>query len=88
VTAITSTLVEPVPETKLEVKNLNFYYGDFLALKGINLAVPEKQITALIGPSGCGKSTFIRVFNRMYDLASSASGSESEWCSSVPTPSP
>jgi phosphate transport system ATP-binding protein len=69
---MTSTLVEPVPETKLEVKNLNFYYGDFLALKGINLAVPEKQITALIGPSGCGKSTFIRVFNRMYDLVPSA----------------
>jgi phosphate transport system ATP-binding protein len=43
-----------------------------MALKGINLTVPENQITAIIGPSGCGKSTFIRVFNRMYDLVPSA----------------
>jgi phosphate transport system ATP-binding protein len=57
-----------VEETKLEVKDLSFYYGDFKALDGINLVVPENRITALIGPSGCGKSTLIRVFNRMYDL--------------------
>src|SRR3984893_14305016 len=55
-------------ETKLEVRDLNFFYGDFKALSDINLAVPENRITALIGPSGCGKSTLIRVFNRMYDL--------------------
>ncbi|MDP9325179.1 MAG: phosphate ABC transporter ATP-binding protein PstB [Candidatus Dormibacteraeota bacterium] len=55
-------------ETKLEVKGLNFFYGDFKALNDINLVVPENRITALIGPSGCGKSTMIRVFNRMYDL--------------------
>jgi phosphate transport system ATP-binding protein len=49
-------------------KGLNFYYGDFHALKDVNLSVSEKRITALIGPSGCGKSTLLRVFNRMNDL--------------------
>ncbi len=49
-------------------KELNFYYGNFHALKGVNLNVSEKRITALIGPSGCGKSTLLRVFNRMNDL--------------------
>jgi phosphate transport system ATP-binding protein len=53
---------------KAEVKSLNFYYGDFNALKGINMPVYDKQVTALIGPSGCGKSTFLRSFNRMHDL--------------------
>ena len=53
---------------KAEAKNVNFYYGDFLALKDVNLAVPDKTVTALIGPSGCGKSTFLRLFNRMNDL--------------------
>ena len=53
---------------KSEVKNLNFYYGEYQALKNINLNVAEKRITALIGPSGCGKSTFLRCFNRMHDL--------------------
>jgi phosphate transport system ATP-binding protein len=47
--------------------DLNFYYGQFKALKGVNLEVQEKGITALIGPSGCGKSTFLRVLNRMND---------------------
>ncbi len=69
--AVTTTGIEAEPETKIEVRNLNFFYGDFLALKDVSLAVPEKQITAIIGPSGCGKSTFIRVFNRMYDLVPS-----------------
>jgi len=49
-------------------EKLFFYYGDFQALKDINLSVSEKRITALIGPSGCGKSTLLRVFNRMNDL--------------------
>ncbi len=53
---------------KSEAKNLNFYYGEYQALKNINLTVAEKRITALIGPSGCGKSTFLRCFNRMHDL--------------------
>jgi len=57
---------------KLRVTDLDFYYGRFRALKGINLAIPTNRVTALIGPSGCGKSTLIRVFNRMYDLVPGA----------------
>ena len=53
---------------KAEVKALNFYYGDFQALKNLHMPVHDKQVTALIGPSGCGKSTFLRCFNRMHDL--------------------
>ncbi|MDD6095858.1 MAG: phosphate ABC transporter ATP-binding protein PstB [Clostridia bacterium] len=53
---------------KIKIENLNLYYGDFQALKNINLAVPEKQITAFIGPSGCGKSTLLKTLNRMNDL--------------------
>ena len=54
--------------TKISVKNLDFYYGKFHALKNINLEIPEKKVTAFIGPSGCGKSTLLRVFNRMFEL--------------------
>jgi phosphate transport system ATP-binding protein len=53
---------------KLEVKNLNFYYNGFHALKNINLPIAERKVTALIGPSGCGKTTLLRCFNRMHDL--------------------
>ncbi|MDR2404011.1 MAG: phosphate ABC transporter ATP-binding protein PstB [Spirochaetaceae bacterium] len=53
---------------KLDVRDLNLFYGDFHALKNINFTLQNREITALIGPSGCGKSTFIRVFNRMNDL--------------------
>ncbi|MDP1651945.1 MAG: phosphate ABC transporter ATP-binding protein PstB [Rhodocyclaceae bacterium] len=53
---------------KAETRNFNFHYGDFQALKNINLPLHEKQVTALIGPSGCGKSTLLRSFNRMHDL--------------------
>ncbi|XZG69808.1 phosphate ABC transporter ATP-binding protein PstB [Chitinibacteraceae bacterium HSL-7] len=53
---------------KIAVKNLNFYYGNFHALKSINLDILEGKVTAFIGPSGCGKSTLLRTFNRMYDL--------------------
>jgi len=53
---------------KMEVKNLNFYYDDFQALKNINMPMEENKVTALIGPSGCGKSTFLRTLNRMNDL--------------------
>ncbi len=52
----------------LQVKNLDFYYGESKALKGINMVIPEKRVTAFIGPSGCGKSTLLRCFNRMNDL--------------------
>ena len=53
---------------KVEATGLNFYYGESHALKNINLALPDRQITALIGPSGCGKTTLLRCFNRMHDL--------------------
>lgn len=56
-----------------EIKNLDLYYGDFQALKKIEIKIPEKQVTALIGPSGCGKSTFLRTLNRMNDLIESCS---------------
>lgn len=52
----------------IEAKNINFYYGDFHALKNINMAMEANTVTAFIGPSGCGKSTFLRIFNRMNDL--------------------
>ena len=55
-------------KTKIAIRDLNFYYGKFHALKGINLDIPEKKVTAFIGPSGCGKSTLLRVLNRMYEL--------------------
>lgn len=52
----------------ISAKKLDFYYGETHALKGIDLNIPERRITALIGPSGCGKSTFLRTINRMNDL--------------------
>jgi phosphate transport system ATP-binding protein len=55
-------------EPKIAVRNLDFYYGQFHALKNINLDYPARQVTGMIGPSGCGKSTLLRVLNRMYDL--------------------
>ena len=63
--------IASIPDTlpvKLAARGLDFHYGDFKALKGIDLEIPEKQVTALIGPSGCGKSTLLRVFNRIYAL--------------------
>ena len=53
---------------KMATGDLDFYYGEFKALKGISLAFTENQVTALIGPSGCGKSTYLRCINRMNDL--------------------
>ena len=53
---------------KMAVRDLNFYYGKFHAIKNVNLDIPEKKVTAFIGPSGCGKSTLLRIFNRMYEL--------------------
>ena len=54
-------------QTKMDVKNFSFFYGDFQALIDLTVPIYEKQITALIGPSGCGKSTFLRSLNRMND---------------------
>ncbi|PWJ91937.1 MULTISPECIES: phosphate ABC transporter ATP-binding protein PstB [Mesorhizobium] len=59
---------EATAKAKIEVKNLNFYYGQSKALKDITLSLPERSVTAFIGPSGCGKSTLLRVFNRIYEL--------------------
>jgi phosphate transport system ATP-binding protein len=62
---------QPLPaheKVKLSVRDLNFYYGSFHALKHISLDIPERKVTAFIGPSGCGKSTLLRTFNRMFEL--------------------
>ncbi len=53
---------------KFETKNLDLFYGDFQALKSVDIEIPKKEITAFIGPSGCGKSTFLKTLNRMNDL--------------------
>lgn len=53
---------------KIEAKNVDFYYGNFHALKNISINIPQNEVVAFIGPSGCGKSTFLRLFNRMNDL--------------------
>ena len=53
---------------KITVESMNLHYGKFHALKNINMAIPEKEITAFIGPSGCGKSTLLKSLNRMNDL--------------------
>ena len=65
--------VDALPSTgtlrdKIAIRNLDFYYGDTRALKGVTLPLYENRATAFIGPSGCGKSTLLRVLNRMYDL--------------------
>ena len=57
---------------KIQVRDFNFFYGDFQALKDINLPIRENRVTALIGPSGCGKTTFLRSLNRMNDTIDSA----------------
>ena len=56
------------PPVKIDIRNLNFYYGATKALKSVNLPLYERQVTAFIGPSGCGKSTLLRILNRMYAL--------------------
>ena len=61
----TSTSNESI---KMSVRDLNFYYGKFHAIKNVSLDIPEKKVTAFIGPSGCGKSSLLRTFNRMYDI--------------------
>ena len=56
----------------IEARSLNIYYGNFRAVKDVNLTIPRQKITAIIGPSGCGKSTVLRAFNRMNDLVPTA----------------
>ena len=67
-----NAVLERAPEVqaspKITVRDLNFYYGTFHALKRVNLEIPENRVTAFIGPSGCGKSTLLRTFNRMFEL--------------------
>ena len=53
---------------RIDVKNLNIYYGDFLAVEGVDVTIEPRTVTALIGPSGCGKSTFLRALNRMHEV--------------------
>jgi phosphate transport system ATP-binding protein len=60
--------VELGQDIALQVRNLNFFYGNFKGLKGVNLDIERHRVTAFIGPSGCGKSTLLRTFNRMFDL--------------------
>ncbi|MGZ5033812.1 MAG: phosphate ABC transporter ATP-binding protein PstB [Usitatibacter sp.] len=59
---------EFTPAPKLRVRDLNFYYGAFHALRRVSLEIPENKVTAFIGPSGCGKSTLLRTMNRMFEL--------------------
>ena len=59
-------------KTKFKISDLDFYYGDFHALKNLNMDIEENIVTAFIGPSGCGKSTFLKTLNRMQDLVSYA----------------
>src|SRR5690625_7701354 len=63
-----SSPLEGPENAKIEVKDLNFYYGQFHALKNINMFIKENKVTAFIGPSGCGKSTLLRTLNRMFEL--------------------
>ena len=66
--AVAEPVAATIPATKMQVRNLDFFYGAFHALKRVSLDIPEKRVTAFIGPSGCGKSTLLRTFNRMYAL--------------------
>ncbi|MEA2166958.1 MAG: phosphate transport system ATP-binding protein [Solirubrobacteraceae bacterium] len=81
-TAATATATKPTTRkshtpheagTGLEVKDLNLYYGDFHAVKDVNVTMRRNMVTALIGSSGCGKSTFLRSINRMHELVAGAS---------------
>lgn len=63
-----SQMLAPNGNIRVDVRDLNFYYGEFKALKGISLPIYDRKVTAFIGPSGCGKSTLLRVLNRMYSL--------------------
>jgi phosphate transport system ATP-binding protein len=66
--SVNRTAESAVPQTKVVIKDLRFYYKNYEALKGINLELYDRRVTAFIGPSGCGKSTLLRILNRIYDL--------------------
>ena len=66
--AIPMAPVTTADTPKIIARDLKFYYGDYLALKNINMQIPENRVTAIIGPSGCGKSTLLRIFNRIYSI--------------------
>jgi phosphate transport system ATP-binding protein len=66
--SVNRTAERGVPQTKVQIKDLRFYYKNYEALKGINLELYDRRVTAFIGPSGCGKSTLLRILNRIYDL--------------------
>lgn len=68
----TSSPSQSIAEPVFDLRDVNVYYGDFLAVRDVNLQVPSNEITALIGPSGCGKSTLLRTLNRMHDLTHGA----------------
>jgi phosphate transport system ATP-binding protein len=63
---------DPAMSEKMNVENMDVYYGSFQAIKHANLKIPDRRVMALIGPSGCGKSTFLRALNRMHDLTPGA----------------
>jgi len=65
---MSSQIITPRGEIKIETRGLSVFYGSFAAVKDVTLRIPAKQITALIGPSGCGKSSFLRALNRMNDV--------------------
>lgn len=57
---------------RIDVEDLNVYYGDFLAVEDVNMTIEPRSVTAFIGPSGCGKSTFLRTLNRMHEVIAGA----------------
>ncbi len=79
----TPLVVNREADTKIDVRHVNFYYGEKQALYDVTLPIRERQVTALIGPSGCGKTTFLRTLNRMNDLIPSACASGWAWSSSA-----
>lgn len=62
------THADAVASSRIDVRNLNVYYKDFLAVENVNMSIEPQSVTALIGPSGCGKSTFLRTLNRMHEV--------------------
>ena len=69
---MTSIEQQPIIDYAIETRDMNFYYGNFRAVKDVNLKFERNKITAIIGPSGCGKSTVLRSFNRMNDFVPGA----------------